>query len=131
MAGIISALGAVYKALHSALTRKGVNVGGTAAYPRVEIHSIIESAALDKDGTKSISCIVECISDRRMQDVLDMNEENLNRMVADALQLDAGWHIFGIVTGQVQELTESSETNALLYRLLQNVTIYVERINNK
>jgi hypothetical protein len=66
-----------------------------------------------------------------MQDVLDMNEENLNRMVANALQLDAGWHIFGIVTGQVQELTESSETNALLYRLLQNVTIYVERTNNK
>jgi hypothetical protein len=66
-----------------------------------------------------------------MQDVLEMNEENLNRMVADALKLDAGWHIFGIVAGQVQELTESSETNALLYRLLQNVTIFVEHINNK
>ena len=132
MAGIISALGAVYKALRSTLTRTGVNVGGTADYPRVEIHTITESAALDKAGSiKSISCIVECISDRRMQDVLEMNEENLKRMLGEAMQMDDHWHIFGIVAGQVQELTESTETKAILYRLLQNVTIYVERITTE
>ena len=81
MAGIIGAIGSVYKALRSALTRTGVNVGGTADYPRVEIHSIVESAWLDKGSVKTITCIVECISDRRMQDVLDMNEENLKRML--------------------------------------------------
>lgn len=128
MAGIIGAIGSVYKALRSALTRTGVNVGGTADYPRVEIHSIVESAWLDKGSVKTITCIVECISDRRMQDVLDMNEENLKRMLGDSLNLGKDWYVFGIVAGQVQELTETTDTKAILYRLLQNVTIYVERI---
>lgn len=131
MAGLIGAIGAVYKALRSSLTRTGVNVGGTADYPRVEIHSIVESAWLDKGSIKTISCIVECISDRRMQDVLDMNEENLKRMLGDSLTLGDEWHIFGIVAGQVQEITESTETKAILYRILQNVTIYVERITTE
>ena len=130
MAGIFSSISSVYKALHTALTRKGVNVGGTADYPRIEIHTIIESAALDKDGTRSISCIVECISNRRMQDVLEMNEENLYRLLANALNIGSGWHIFGITAGQAQEMTESTDTQAILYRLLQNVTIYVERVNS-
>lgn len=128
MAGIIGAIGSVYKALRSALTRTGVNVGGTADYPRVEIHSIVESAWLDKGSVKTITCIVECISDRRMQDVLDMNEENLKRMLGDSLNLGEDWYVFGIVAGQVQELTETTDTKAILYRLLQNVTIYVEQI---
>lgn len=123
----ISALGEVYKALRSALSRTGVYVGGSASYPRVEIHSIVESEWLDKGSLKSISCIVECISDKRMTDVLDMNEENLRRMLAENLALGEGWHIVGIIAGQLQGMTEASETNAIIYRMLQNLTIYVER----
>jgi hypothetical protein len=79
--GLFSAIGAVYKALRARLTREGIHVGSTADYPRVEIHSIVESAWMDKGHTlKSISCIVECISARRMQDVMDMSEENLSRI---------------------------------------------------
>ena len=126
----MGALAEVYKALRARLSRKGVFVGGTADYPRVEIHSVTESAWLDKGAVKSVSCIVECISDRRMQDVQDMHEENLKRMLGDALQIGSDWYIFGIVTGQVREMTEVSETNAILYRILQDVTIYVERIKN-
>lgn len=122
----ISALGEVYKALRSALSRSGVYVGGSASYPRVEIHSIIESEWLDKGSLKSISCIVECISDKRMTDVLEMNEENLRRMLEESLALGEGWHIVGIIPGQLQEMTEASETNAIIYRMLQNMTIYVE-----
>jgi hypothetical protein len=128
--GIISAMAAVFKALRASLTRKGVVVGGTADYPRVEIHSITESEWMDKGNhLKSISCIVECVSDRRMQDVMDMNEENLHRMLIGALDLGNSWKISGIVAGQLQELNETSDTNAILYRLLQNMTIYVERIS--
>ena len=65
-----------------------------------------------------------------MADVLEMNDENLRRMLEDSLNLDDGWHIVGIVEGQAQELTETSETQALLYRLMQNLTIYVQRLNN-
>lgn len=125
----MGALAEIYKALRARLTRQGVFVGSTADYPRVEIHSLVESAAIDKDGSKQVTCIVECISNRRMHDVQEMHEENLRRMLGDALQLDANWQVFGIVAGQVQEMTEISDTNAIIYRLLQNVTIYVERIN--
>ena len=126
---ITSALGAVYKGLVARLTRKGVAVGGTAAYPRVEVHSVIENEPMDKSGNiRSISCIVECISDERMADVMQMNEDNLTLLLSNALSLDKPWYIIHLQPGQLQELNEVSETNAVLYRLLQNMTIYVERI---
>ena len=125
--GLFSAIGAVFKGLRASLTRSGVNVGGTADYPRIEIHSITESEWLDKGSIKRITAIVECISNKRMTDVLEMNEANLARILGDKLMLSEGWKVSGVVTGQAQELTETSDTNAIIYRLMQNVTIYVER----
>lgn len=127
--GLFSALGNVYKAVRSALTRTGVYVGETADYPRVEIHSITESEWLDKGSLKSVSCIVECISDKRIADVIEMNAENLRRMLESQLNLDKGWKVVGVIPGQLQSLTETTETKEILYRLLQNITIYVERYN--
>ena len=124
---IFSALGAVFKGLHLSLSRKGVNVGGTADYPRVEIHSITESEWLDKGWLKRISCVVECISDKRIADVVEMNEENLLRMLERSIDLGSEWKIIGMVAGQAQELTETTDTKAIIYRLLQNMTVYVER----
>ena len=129
MAGFISALGAVYKALVSVLTRKGVKVGGTASYPRVEVHSVVEPEPIDKDGiVRIITCIVESMSEDKMADVMQMNEGNLERLVAQALNLGESWRIIDIIPGQLQELTESTETNKILYRLLQNITVYVEQL---
>lgn len=125
--GLFSALGNVYKAVRSALTRTGVYVGETADYPRVEIHSITESEWLDKGSLKSVSCIVECISDKRIADVIEMNAENLRRMLESQLNLDKEWMVVGVIPGQLQSLTETTETKEILYRLLQNVTIYVQR----
>lgn len=127
--GLFSALGNVYKAVRSALTRTGVYVGETADYPRVEIHSITESEWLDKGSLKTVSCIVECISDKRIADVIEMNTENLRRMLESQLNLDKGWKVVGVIPGQLQSLTETTETKEILYRLLQNVTIYVQRNN--
>lgn len=125
--GLFSALGNVYKAVRQTLTRTGVYVGETAEYPRVEIHSITESEWLDKGSLKSVSCIVECISDKRIADVIEMNAENLRRMLESQLNLDKGWKVVGVIPGQLQSLTETTETKEILYRLLQNVTIYVQR----
>lgn len=125
--GLFSALGNVYKAVRQALTRTGVYVGETADYPRVEIHSITESEWLDKGSLKSVSCIVECISDKRIADVIEMNAENLRRMLESQLNLDKGWKVVGVIPGQLQSLTETTETKEILYRLLQNITIYVQR----
>ena len=127
--GLFSALGAVFKGLRSTLTRTGVNVGGTADYPRVEIHSITESEWMDKGWHKRITCVVECLSDRRIADVIEMNSENLHRMLTESIALDDQWKIVGIVAGQAQELTETTDTKAIIYRLLQNMTIYVKRVN--
>lgn len=127
--GLFSAIGAVFKALRGALTRSGINVGGTADYPRIEIHTITESEWLDKGHTfKRITCIVECMSTKRMYDVLEMNDENLRRLLINSLSLDDGWHIVSIEPTQAQELTETTETQPIIYRLMQNVTIYVKQI---
>jgi hypothetical protein len=106
-----------------------VKVGGTASYPRVEVHSVVEQEPIDKDGiVRIITCIVESMSEDKMADVMQMNEGNLERLVAQALNLGESWRIIDIIPGQLQELTESTETNKILYRLLQNITVYVERL---
>ena len=126
--GLFSAIGATYKALVARLTRKGVHVGGTGAYPRVEVHSVTETPALDKAGRiKSLTCTVECISEDRLASVLQMNADNLNLLLNESLQIEAPWHIIGIDAGVAQQLTETSDTNAIIYRLIQDLTIYVER----
>lgn len=127
---IQSALGAVYKGMVGRLTRKGVKVGGTASYPRVEVHSVVENEPQDKGGNiRTITCIVECMSEERMSDVMTMNEDNLTLVLGEALNLGAEWRVVGIQPGQLQEMTETSETNAILYRLLQNITVFVQRLN--
>jgi hypothetical protein len=68
------------------------------------------------------------MSEDKMADVMQMNEGNLERLVAQALNLGESWRIIDIIPGQLQELTESTETNKILYRLLQNITVYVERL---
>ena len=103
-------------------------MGGTADYPRVEIHSITESEWLDKGWLKRITCVVECLSDKRIADVVEMNRENLSRMLEQSMALDENWKLVGFVAGQAQELTETTDTKAIIYRLLQNMTIYVERL---
>jgi hypothetical protein len=72
--------------------------------------------------------VVECISDKRIADVVEMNEENLLRMLERSIDLGSEWKIIGMVAGQAQELTETTDTKAIIYRLLQNMTVYVERI---
>jgi hypothetical protein len=121
-------MGATYKAIVAKLTRKGVNVGGTGAYPRIEVHSVIENPPLDKDGQiKSISCTVECITEDRLASVIQMNSDNLSLLLSESLQIDKPWHIISIQPGVTQQLTESSDTNAIIYRIIQDLTIYVEK----
>ena len=128
MASIISSIGSVFKALRAALLRKGVHVGDTAGYPRVEVHSITEGEPLDKDDTyRSLTCVVESIAEIRLADTLAMNDENLARLLSDNIGIEAPWHIIGIVRGQAQQITEASETSAILYRLIQNITVFIEK----
>lgn len=122
-----SAQGPVYKALRQALIRKGVSVGETADYPRVEIHSFTENAPLDKDGSvRSMSCIVECMSVKSYGDAVQMNEYNLAKLMADGWgEIGEGFSIIGITPDQLTELTETLETKEILYRQLQRINILI------
>jgi hypothetical protein len=124
---IFSALGAVFKGLHLSLSRKGVNVGGTADYPRVEIHSFTENAPSDKDGRmRSMSCIVESMSVKSYGDAVQMNEYNLAKLMADGWgEIGEGFSIIGITPDQLTELTETLETKEILYRQLQRINLLI------
>ena len=122
-----SAQGQLYKALRSQLLRPGIPVGETAGYPRVEIHSFTENAPQDKDSmVRSISCVVESMSVASYGDVVAMNEQNLERLLADGWQvIGKGFTVMSVVPDQLTELTETLETQEILYRQLQRLTIIV------
>lgn len=121
-----SAQGEVYKALRKQLLRDGIPVGETANYPRIEIHSFTENAPTDKDGmVRSLSCVVESMSVKSYGDAVMMNERNLERLQEDGWGIDKGFTILGITPDQLTELTETLETQEILYRQLQRINISI------
>lgn len=123
----VSGYRTIYNALVAQLTRQGVTIGKTAKYPRVEIHSIREQERLDKEGAlRQISVTVESISNRSLGEATTMLEDNLRLLTENELEL-IGWTCFGILPVQLQDMTESSDTNKIIYRLLQEVTIFLEK----
>ena len=123
----VSGYRTVYNAVVERLAREGVTIGSTAKHPRVEIHSIRENERLDKDGAlRQISLTVESISNRALSEAVTMNEDNLRLLTEYELELD-GWKCLGVVPVLLQDLTETSDTNKILYRLLQEVTIFLEK----
>jgi hypothetical protein len=121
-----SAQGELYKALRGQLVRKGIPVGETAGYPRVEIHTFTENAPSDKDGSvRSLSCIVESMSVKSYGDSVAMNEENLERLQEEGWTAFGGFTILGITPDQLTELTETLDTKEILYRQLQRINILI------
>jgi len=124
-----SAYKAVVTALQSLFARAGVYVGQGAGYPRVGVHTVTESERLDKGGNlRRLSCTVESISAKSMNECNALLQENLDRLAAGQLAVaPEGFELVGIVPQQLQDLTESSDTANIIYRLLQSVDIYVQR----
>ena len=121
-----SAQGEIYKALRKQLLRPGIPVGETADYPRVEIHSFTENAPQDKDGRlRSMSCIVESMSVKSYGDAVAMNAGNLERLTSEGWGTDKGFTIIGITPDQLTELTETLETQDILYRQLQRINLLI------
>lgn len=121
-----SAQGEIYKALRRQLLRPGIPVGETADYPRVEIHSFTENAPQDKDGRlRSMSCIVESMSVKSYGDAVTMNAANLERLTSEGWGADKTFTIIGITPDQLTELTETLETQDILYRQLQRINLLI------
>ena len=128
-----SAYGALRAAVVSCLKGAGMRVGGTAGYPRVEVHTITENQRLDKDGAvRSLSLTIESISDTSMVESTEMNEVAMEALTKeDALDAGAQWNILDVLPDQLQELPESSDSAKILYRTLQGYDILVERVKGE
>lgn len=118
----------IYGSLVAALQRTGVKVGTTAGYPRVELHSFIENQPLDKEGkVRQISCVMESMSDTSLEDAIYLNEINLEKVMPLETE-NTQFRILGVLPTQLQDLTETLETKAILYRQLQSLDITIEQL---
>ena len=116
-----------YKALKAALTRTGVVIGRTSGYPRVELHSFTEGEGLDKGGAvRTVACIVESMSATSLDAAVTLNEGNLAALASLAAE-DNDFRICGWRPTQLQDLTEATDTKAVLYRQLQNIEIFIQQ----
>lgn len=118
-----------FRAVIAKLTRPGVNVGGTAAYPRTEVHSVVEDAPLTKDGTlRHITCTVEVITDTKVADAVEIMQENAVRLFTEKGLAVPGATLVGLVPGQVRlfEEQETSDSARVLYRILQDMECWIE-----
>lgn len=128
----ITSLSDVFKAVRKALSRPGVNIGETASYPRVELHSFVENAPTDKaNDLRSIDLVIESLGEQSLGGVVGLVEGNLDALFSGT-SLESyltGWKLVGITPGVTRMLEEQpvQDQNIVLYRMLQEVTIWVER----
>ncbi len=126
-----SAYGYLYASLKENLKREGVKVGGTAGMPRVEIHSITEQARLDKAGdVRQVSFSVESLHNRSLEEctlVADGNVAILTSLEPYEIATEAIWvRVLGFVPDQRQDMTETSDTDKIVYRIIDTFTAWVE-----
>lgn len=123
-----TAFSAVFRAFTGILRRSGVHVGETASYPRVELHSWSEGEPLDKGGAvREISVVVESMSTNGIGEAVAMAEENADRLLSEDVRLN-GFKVIGIVPVQTQELSEPLDSQNTLYRVMQTLSVWVERV---
>ena len=123
----VSAYQTVYAALVSALTREGVYVGGTARYPRVEINSLREQERLDKEGAlREMTVSIDCISSKSLAQAVTMNEDNLKLLTQDPLNVGDKWVYLGVIPTQLRDLVETSDSQKILYRIIQDFSLFLE-----
>lgn len=123
-----NAISSVWKGIRNALARVGVRIGGTASYPRVELHSFTMDSPLDKAAhIRQISCTIECLSQNKVSDIFELAEGNAEQMVTEVLDLGKDWKVVGIIDGQTRFMEEQADSANIIYRLLQDITVVAER----
>lgn len=126
-----SAYRPMYSSVVSALKRQGVKVGGTSFYPRIEVYGITESPRLDKEGSiRSFTFTCESVSNKSIDEAILMNEQNIQLLTWEGLALPEGWRCIGLIPDTLQDATETSDTNKIIYRIIQSFTLWIERIKD-
>lgn len=119
----------VQPALRAMLLRDGLKVGGSAGYPRVELHSWNELPAEDKGGSlRQVTCTVESMSTSSKGDAVAMNGENLSRLSGKKFTTEH-FSVIGIVPEGLTDMEETLETQAILYRELQSFRLFIIQKN--
>lgn len=119
----------VQPALRAMLLRDGLKVGGSAGYPRVELHSWNELPAEDKGGSlRQVTCTVESMSTSSKGDAVAMNGENLSRLSGKKFTTEH-FSVIGIVPEGLTDMEETLETQAILYRELQAFRLFIIQKN--
>ena len=122
-----SAESEIYMAARELLVRDGIQVGGGASYPRVEIHSFNEGGPLDKGmSLREVTIVVESMSVSSKGESLEMNAENLSRLVGSNLDTEH-FHIIGIIPSLLTDMEETLDSQAILYRQLQTMRIIISQ----
>lgn len=125
----ISIISSIRKAVKSVLGANGAKVGTTAGYPRIEIHPGTENAPLDKGmKVRSIEYTIECLSAQKYADCVAMQTANIERLLAAQLNAGASVRVLGMMPGQVREMVDTADSANVIYRIMQDITIWVETI---
>ena len=127
-----TAYGALYASIVARLggvTVPGVKIGSTADYPRIEVHSILENERTDKEGNvRRLSLTVESMSKSSLGECAAMNDQAMALLTGAALDPGPGWDCFGVVPVLLQDMTETADTQAIVYRLIQQYDIWLTRV---
>lgn len=125
-----SAYASLYKTARKVLKVLGVPVNETSNYPRIELHSFVENGAMDKgDSVRQVTLTVEAMSSKSASEAVSLIEGSLERVVAENLGLAKdGFRVFGVEQVQLQDITENSDSQQIIYRMLQTLTVFIETI---
>lgn len=124
-----SAYSAVYRGIVSALSALGLPVNGTADLPRVELHSFTENEPLDKEGrTRSLTVVVDSMSETSVSEAVGLAETSVAGLIGSALDLGEGFRVLGVLPTQLQDLPETSDSQKVIYRVLQTFNVFVTQI---
>ena len=115
----------LFRHLTKAMRREGVSIGGTPGYPRAEISSVNEQDALDKGGeVRQITVTIDSMSSRSLGEAMDISQTNLDR-IKDAEDETESFRILGVTESTASTMEDMSDTQAVLYRLINNLTFYL------
>lgn len=100
--------------------------GGTASYPRVEVHSLSEGEPLDKGyQVRELEAVVESMSNASYGEAVQLDADAMSKIIGYTAEQD-GVRVLGIMPGQLTELTETADTQAILYRQIHRIKIIAE-----
>ena len=121
----IQACDELFRHLTRAMQRNGVFVGSTAGYPRAEIASINEQSGIDKGGeVRQILVSIDSMSNKSLGEALAISQRNLD-LIKEAEDTTDNFRILGVTESTAQTMEDMTETQAVLYRVINSLTFYL------